>query len=502
MRALGRVVVIAIAAAILLPLGAAGGATAKKHKPPRPSVPKCALGELPKPLRDSIPTGIAQAERRFIRAQGLSGADADHAGRIFAASEAAYLYGNPAVLTKLTVQRWGANILIGVGRLATPESRTVVSPNNDTLYSVANIDLSAGPMIIDAPATGGRYSVVQLMDAYTNSFAYIGSGSSRDSAQTVALVPPGWQGDIPGAQIVHSPTNLVWYLGRTLVDGESDLTAATDLMKQYALTPLAGWSNGVRRKEAVFNTSAPQQPVVAPQGPAFFDAMSQRLASDPPPAEDACAVQAFARAGISAGATPSANADPLVQAALTAAWQAGDRLVDKAYEKTQAESRRKHDGWSFSRRDAGDFGLDYAYRATVASAGLASNIRSEAFYPQAHVDSDGKPLKGSRDYVVKFAAGQLPPVRAFWSMTMYDSEHWLVDNPINRYAVGDRTDGLIYGKGGSLKIYISHDAPAGNKAANWLPSPEGSFQLNLRLYEPQPSAYSGAWEPPKVIRLK
>ncbi|MFN8151401.1 MAG: DUF1254 domain-containing protein [Solirubrobacterales bacterium] len=501
MRALGRVATFAVAVAVLLPLGAAGGAVAKKDRPARPSVAKCALGELPKPLRDTVPTGIAQAERRFIRNQGLSGAEADRAGRLFASSETAYLYGMPAVLTKLTVQRWGANILIGVGRLATPESRTVVSPNNDTLYSVANVDLSSGPVVIQAPATQGRYSVVQLMDAYTNSFAYIGSGSSRDSAQTIALVPPGWQGDVPGAQIVHSPTNTVWYLGRTLVDGESDLTAATDLMKQYSLTSLANWNNGQRRQEVVVNGATAQQPVVAPQGPAFFDAMSQRLASDPPPVEDACALKAFAVAGITAGATPSASADPLVQAALTAAWQAGDRLVDKSYDKIQSESREEHDGWSFSRPDAGDFGQDFAYRATVASAGLASNIRSEAFYPQAHVDSEGRPLKGTRDYVVKFAAGELPPVRAFWSMTMYDSEHWLVDNPIGRYAVGDRTDGLIYSKGGSLKIYISHDAPAGNKAANWLPSPEGSFQLNLRLYEPQPSAYSGGWEPPKVMRV-
>ena len=141
MRALGRVVVIAIAAAILLPLGAAGGATAKKHKPPRPSVPKCALGELPKPLRDTIPTGIAQAERRFIRAQGLSGADADHAGRIFAASEAAYLYGNPAVLTKLGAEdrpyqldeenEWQPDI-DDIRRKIDPLTRAIVliNPNN------------------------------------------------------------------------------------------------------------------------------------------------------------------------------------------------------------------------------------------------------------------------------------------------------------------------------------------------------------------------------------
>lgn len=499
MRKLGPIV--ACVAALALPLAVAGDAGAAKKKD-GPSVAKCALGVLPKPLRDTVPDGIAQAERRFVRSQGLSGSEADRGGRLFASSEAAYLYGMPAVLTKLTVQRWPANLLIGVGQLATPDSRTVVSPNNDTLYSVANIDLSSGPMVIDAPATEGRYSVIQLLDAYTNSFAYVGSGSSRDQAQSIALVPPGWQGDIPGAEIVQSPTNTVWYLGRTLVDGDGDLAAATSLMKRYALTPAASWSTGVRRSENVLNTSAPQQPVVAPQGAAFFDAMAADLADDPPPAEDGCALDAFAVAGITAGATPSASTDPLVQAALAAAAQAGERLVDKSYETIQSESREEHDGWSFSRANAGDFGRDYAYRATVASAGLASNVRSEAFYPQAHVDSDGKPLKGTRDYVVKFAAGELPPVRAFWSMTMYDSDHWLVDNPIDRYAVGDRTDGLIYGKGGSLKIYISHDAPAGAKAANWLPSPEGSFQLNLRLYEPQPSAYSGKWEPPRVIRLK
>ena len=502
MRALG--VVVASIAAIVVGVAGAGGAVAAKGKHTvKPSVPKCALGQLPKPLRDTIPDGIAKAEKRFVASQGLSGAEAERAGRIFAASEAAYLYGNPAVLTRLTVDRWPENTLVGVGRLATPDSRTVVSPNNDTLYSVANIDLSSGPLVIDAPATEGRYSVIQLMDAYTNSFAYIGSGSSRDAAQSIALVPPGYSGgEIPGAQIVESPTNTGWYLGRTLVDGEADLPAATALMRKYALTPAAAWSAGTRRTEFVANSSGTANPVVAPEGAAFFDAMAQRLASDPGPAADACALNAFAAAGITPGSTPSTTTDPIVQAAYVAAWQAGHRLVDKAYDQLQRVSRELHDGWSFSRPNAGDFGLDYAYRAVVASAGLAANIRTEALYPQAHVDSEGRKLNGKRDYVVKFAAGQLPPVRSFWSLTMYTSDHWLVPNPINRYAVGDRTAGLIYGKGGSLKIYISKDAPAGDKSANWLPAPDGRFQLNLRLYEPEPSAYNGRWEPPKIVRVK
>src|SRR4051794_4604937 len=161
-------------------------------------LPACALGRLPAALRTAMPNAIAEAQRRFgATLRDSSAADRAHAEADFAAAEAAYLYGMPTVRPRLTVQRFPVNQFLGIGELAGPQERAVVAPNRDTLYSVSQLSLANGPLVIDAPATGGRYSVIQLLDAYTNDFAYIGAGAERDTARSVALVPPGWQGALP-----------------------------------------------------------------------------------------------------------------------------------------------------------------------------------------------------------------------------------------------------------------------------------------------------------------
>jgi hypothetical protein len=480
-------------------VGASGG-----DRSDVPDVAKCALGDLSRGLREFVPSRIARDERRYEASlNGLGSAERDRAGAAFATSEAAYAYGMPAVLMRATVARFPRNVLIGVGGLATPEQRTVVAPNHDTLYSVSQVDLSGGPMVIDAPATRGRYSVLQLLDAYSNAFEYVGSGSERDHDQTVVLAPPGWQGQaLAGARVVESPTNLVWLLGRTLVDGPDDVPAATELMGRYALTRLAEWTNGVRRLETVIPGAGAQPAVELPQGTAFFDAVGEALAANPPPAADGCALAAFARVGIGPGTAPSGGTDPVLTQALAAGESAGERMVERAVDVERAYSRERHDGWNVSEPEIGRFGTDYAYRAVVADVGLAANVRREALYAQATVDERGRKLSGRHAYVLSFAPGGLPPVRAFWSLTMYDHERFLVANPIDRYNIGDRTPGLRYGRHGSLKVYIQYDRPAGAKAANWLPAPEGRFELHLRLYEPKRAAANGSWSPPTVRRVK
>jgi hypothetical protein len=473
-------------------------------RPWKVDVPQCALGHLPPALQTLVPKMIAADERRYVSTLGPVGPTTrERAGHAFATAEAAYVFGMPTVLLRLTVQRFPRNLLVGVGQLATPESRTVVAPNHDTLYSVSRVDLTDGPMIIDAPATSGRYSVLQLIDAYTNAFAYVGSGSERNDHQTVALVAPGWQGSLPaGVRVIESPNRLVWLLGRTLVDGPEDIAAATQLMARYSLTPLADWNAGKRQAEIIIPGSGAGLGVELPRGVAFFDALGAALAADPPPPSDDCALASFEPFGIGAGLTPSAATDPLVSGALSAAADAGDQLVDRAAAAQRRASIAEHGGWAFSDADIGRFGTDYAYRAVVARVGLGANVRSEALYLQTDVDGHRRPLDGQQDYVITFAAGGLPPVRAFWSLTLYDQDRFLVANPIDRYSVGDRTGGLRYGDDGSLKIYLQHDPPAGAAAANWLPAPEGPFELSLRLYEPQQAATNGAWSPPTISRVR
>lgn len=492
----------AAAAALAASVGAtvAGGSVPPSSA--SPDVPACALGRLPADLR-SVPADIASEQRSFVSSlNGASTAERRRAAKVFATGVAAYLYGMPAVTVRLTVQRFPRNLLVGIGQLATPATRTVVAPNHDTLYSVSQVDLSGGPVVIDAPATGGRYSVLQLLDAYTNAFAYIGAGSSRDHNQTVLLAPPGWHGEPPtGARVVHSPTNLIWLLGRTLVDGPKDLPAAKQVMARYALTPLTSWTTGARVHELVLKSfPGKQRALVLPHGLSFYDSLGAALAADPPPPRDGCAVGAFAAVGVGAGTTPSTQADPLAARALTAAAAAGRRVLDRATAAQRRIGPGRHNGWDVSAPDTGRFGIDYSYRAVVAGSALAANVRSQALYPSITVDSRGRPLSGKHDYVVSFPVGGLPPVRAFWSLTMYNQASFLVANPIGRYNVGDRSKGLRYGAGHSLKIYVGHRAPPAQLRSNWLPAPSGRFQLWLRLYEPKPAAVNGDWQPPTVSR--
>ncbi len=488
--AVGLIVLIACLAAAA---GAAGG---------EPSVKPCALGKLPKALAKMVPNRIARAEARFVHELPSTQPSARRrAGRLFAASEAAYLYGFPPVATKLTVDRFLLNTLIGVGQLATPESKSVVAPNTDTLYTVSHIELGDGPMVLHAPDTGDRYSGFQLLDAYSNVIDYVRSGSGRGHAKSVLLAGPGWHGDAPpGVRVLRSPTNLVWLLGRTLVDGPADVPAATEVMGRYSLTALAAWKSGTRSNESVL-PKATQPPIEVPTGAEFFATLNPVLAADPPPARDRCALAAFARARVGAGAPATASGSMLAKAQ-EAASSAGLRLIERALARTQRQSRRRHDGWAFPLADTGLFRRDYANRAVTALSLLGANRRKDSIYPGADVDSMGKSLTGRHRYVIRFGPDQLPPARAFWSLTLYDSDFFLVANPIDRYAVGDRTPGLDYGHDGSLTVYLQHHPPRGARIHNWLPAPAGRFSLRLRLFQPRKAALNGRWQPPDVRRVR
>ena len=495
-----RLLAVALAAAALGAGVLAGDASAASPAGLSP----CALGRLPSALGTFLPDAIARGQRRFgASLRGLGADDRARAKATFAAGVAAYLYGYAPETLRLTVQRYPINQFVGIAQLATASARAVVAPNHDTLYSVSQLDLSAGPIVIDTPATGGRYSILQLIDAYTNDFAYIGAGAERDRAESVAIVPPGWSGALPdGVRRVDSPTNLVWLLGRTLIDGQADLAAARQVLSGYALTPLSQWAAGTRGAPLIldaFPGRVATRPL--PTGLAFYDALGQNLAANPPPAGDACALQAFAAAGIGAGQTPSRTADAPSARALTAAARAGRRLVDAGATALRRDSQRRHNGWDLLTRDTGRFGSDYAGRAVTAHVGLAANTPDQALYPNTDTDSRGRLLDGHHDYVVSFPRGGLPPVRSFWSLTVYGANHLFARNAIDRYALGDRTRGLRYGPGRSLQLLVQHRPPPSRRRSNWLPAPSGRFFLYLRLYEPEPAAIDGRWTPPTVRRV-
>jgi hypothetical protein len=473
--------------AVLAPLAAAAGAPAQA---PRPSVPTCALGNGDRLLRSFYTEALARAERGFGRSRA--------ARQGFSAAVAAYVYGLAPVAVRQTVQRFPENQVVSIARLVDPAVRTIVFPNVDTTYTVGRLDLAVGPLVIDVPDTGGRYYVIQLLDAYSNTFAYIGRRTTGTQAGSYALVPPGYAGPLPaGVKRIESPTNLVWLLGRTLVKSEADLPAATHVMSGYRVTGLGSWAAGGRQDPLLLPAFPPSPPLPIPTGRAFYDALAVALAESPPPPGDACALRAFAAMGIGPGRAPGPAADAL----LAAAARAGKRIVRHAEARGNRISRARNNGWLIPRGDVGNYGRNWLGRAIIALVGLGANTAPETVYPIAITDSRGRALSGRHQYRVRFERGELPPVDAFWSLTMYRADLYLFDHPSRRYSVGDRTPGLRRGRDRSLTIHIQRRPPRGAARANWLPAPAGRFRLGMRLYEPRRSVLRGSWQPPAVERL-
>jgi len=366
--------------------------------------------------------------------------------------------------------------------LITAKGQFVTTPNNDTLYSQAWLNLEKGPVTISVPASGSRYYCVPLMDMYSNNFAIVGTRTSGSSARTFTVVGPHDTSNIPMA--IRAPTNWVWILGRTLVDGDADLP------KAHAFQD--GWS--IKGPEAAAPKSYAKRSATWDQ---YFASVQELMNESPPSVTDARMLDSMAPL-IRFGQTfdPSRFSPDQV-----AEIKAG--IADVA--NLLLEIRRTslvRNGWSFPRFSLGDFGQDYDYRAAVAIGGLAALPRVEAMYLRG-AGADGRGFDSSQSWKLTFAADQLPPVDAFWSLSMYritaDGQLFFAENPINRYTIGDRTAGLKRGADGSLDIWMSRTEPTANPNANWLPTPaDGKFVLILRAYLPKSSLLEGLYQVPAV----
>lgn len=407
-----------------------------------------------------------------------------------------YLLGYPLVVTTRTLQTFGA--ALGVNRPFTQQaisdasSRVVVAPNTDTLYAIAVLDLRSGPLLLTVPDIPDRYHTFQLLDAWTESFAYLGTRTTGGVGGTWLLAPPGWDGEVPAdVERIDVPTPQAFLLGRVLVDGPDDVAAVTALTDQVELRPL--------------DPAAPPPPPLgdAPGPPAatgsdglaFWDELGRALAVNPPttPAQRAL-VDRLGALGVGPGRTPSTEVDdPVVLAALEGAVAVGnERLSDAAADSAG------DDPWPL-RTDLGTYGDDLELRAVVARVGWGANVPQEAVYLRAVVDDDGERLEGATGYRIRFAPGQAPPVDAFWSLTLYGADQFLVDNPLGRFALSDRSPGLGTGDG-ALEVVVATEPPPGEED-RWLPAPPGRFSLMLRLYLPRQEVLDGAWVPPSIEPL-
>jgi hypothetical protein len=366
--------------------------------------------------------------------------------------------------------------------LVTAKGQFVTTPNNDTLYSQAWLNLENGPVTISVPASGSRYYCVPLMDMYSNNFAIVGTRTSGPNARTFTVVGPHETANIPEA--IRAPTNSVWILGRTLVDGDGDLAKAHAFQDGWMIKgPEGDMPKSYVRRSAPWNE--------------YFAAVQALMNENPPPVTDSRMMDSIAPLLQSGKTFDSARFPPEQVAEIEAGI--GD------YRGRLLQIRKNtlvRNGWAFPRYSMGDFGQDYDYRAAVAIGGLAALPRVEAMYLRAS-GPDGRGFDSSKSWKLAFTPDQLPPVDSFWSLSMYrlmpDGGLYFIENPINRYTVGDRTAGLKRGPDGSLEIVMSRAEPTPSSNANWLPAPaEGNFIPILRAYLPKAALLEGSHQLPAI----
>jgi len=427
----------------------------------------------------------------------------------------AVVYGYPLVLVDVTKQvqtnvttpehngHAPINQFSNFLKYPTAAYRDVVRMNVDTLYSFAWLDLSKEPLVLSVPDTHDRYYLMPILDAWTDVFASPGKRTTGTKAGDFAIVGPKWTGTLPaGMTELKSPSNTAMIAGRTQANGAADYATVHAIQKQYRLTPLSAFGNPYTPPAGVVDPqidmkTPPVDQVNRMSADAFFSRLASLMASNPPSAADAPMLTKLAKIGVVPGRTfDMSTLDPAVRKGL-------DGTVQTAVAKVGAAAKEigtPANGWRLMPMTLADFGTDYDLRAEVALFGVGANLAKDAVYPTAFVDGDGQPLTGSNRYVLHFDSGDLPPVNAFWSLTMYDEQSFLVANPINRYNIAGWMP-LKYNRDGSLDVYVQHDSPGTQRQSNWLPAPEGAFSVTLRMYWPKESVLGGAWKPPAIQKV-
>lgn len=375
------------------------------------------------------------------------------------------------------------NVLQHYRELTTVETQDITTPNNDTLYSRAWIDLDAGPVTLHMPASGDRYVSYAFMDMYGTNFAILGTRTTGGAARRVTLVGPKDTSSDPLA--LRSPTRWVWLLIRTLIEGEADRAAANALQDEMKLIA----------------NPAPAAPVYAKRDAPwdqFLGSLQALLAENPPPASDLAFFARVARLGL--GPTSGFDASKFSPSEI-AQIQSG--LAKGRAAVIGKRSGNVRNGWMYPRSNLGAFGQDYLFRAQVAVGGLAALTLVEATYLRPVYSDGGFLWPSEKPWVLRFEKDNLPPVDAFWSLTAYErtdgGAFYFFNNAINRYAIGDRTPGLKFGADGSLEIYIQRSDPGGAKSSNWLPAPPSKpMALSMRLYLPKTQVLDGLYTMPAL----
>lgn len=424
----------------------------------------------------------------------------------------AYVYSYPLVSVEVS-RRQATNLPRPDGRGAAPMNQfanlafvpdatftSVVRPNVDTLYSSMFFDVSAEPLVISVPDMGDRYHLFPIMDMWTNVAASPGTRTLGVlPGYQFAITGPNWTGTLPtGVREYKMPTDGGWIIGRIQVNGPEDLPEVVAIQQKLTATPLSAYGKPYAPPENTdLQPDWPKDQEVAayirnltPQQ--YWDLYFSSLSHDQPLPDDDDLLAELAEAGW----TPEARLD-------LAGLPESDRAIwESAW--PNALSTIEVDlggdavnGWNIARTGMGSYGTDYERRAVVAYGGLGANLPDDAIYPNTRLDGDGAQLDSGSNYVLRFGADEIPPVRAFWSLTMYNDDGFFIANPLNRYAVRGET--LRPNPDGSVEVFIQRQSPGPERESNWLPAPDtGGFNLLLRLYWPDAEILDGSWTPPAV----
>ncbi len=427
----------------------------------------------------------------------------------------AYMYFYPLILMDITRKqstniepgkefgKGPMNMFVDVPEYPPADFKGVVRSNFDTLYSIAWLDLTKGPQVVSAPDTNGRYYLLPMLDMWTDVFASPGWRTTGTQVGNFLVTPRGWAGTVPaGFTQIEAPTPYVWIIGRTKTDGPPDYDAVHKIQAGYKVTPLSEWGKSPKPVEVKIDPSIdmktpPKTQIDTMSGDNYFPYAAELLKLHPPHLTDQPIIARLKRIGFELGKSFNmSKVDPVVKQALEAAPAAAQSLM----EWKVPTLARVVDYWSLNTDTMGVYGNYYLKRAIVAQLGLGANLPEDAIYPLNLADETGKPLDGASKYMIHFEKSATPPVNAFWSLTLYDSDGFQVANSLNRFAVSSWMP-FKYNPDGSLDLYFQNESPGADKEANWLPAPKGSFNLTMRLYSPKSDALTGKWNPPPIRKI-
>lgn len=466
----------------------------------------------------ALATACAKDEAAPSTATANEAANAVSSKEASAIAEEAYVYAFPMMESYRTmylqaVDRTAPGYLASFNQLTHkdellgPDFKDIVRPNNDTMYSLAWLDLRSQPIVITVPEVEDRYFSVQLVDMFTHNLGYLGTRATGAESGSYVIAGPQWQGSKPGdtRAVFRSESNFVYCIIRIEVRGPDDVAAVRELQKRAQLTPMNVFL-GRSLVPATNGITFPAYDALKAKSAGFMDLFNFLLAQVAIVPEERALMDRFAKIGIRPGAqSASLGLTAELRDAVDAGVGKGIVALSKAAadpSKLEGVLVRADGGWE------GVIGLfgsgaamrpHYLARAVAAMVGLYGNDAAEAYYPVGSRDASGNPLDGSKHrYVIRFEKDEMPRVDAFWSMTMYSlPDQLMVENPIARYSIGGRSK-LRYGQDGSLTIYIQHESPGKKRESNWLPAPDGPFSLQCRMYVPKPEALNPPYLPPSI----